>query len=213
MNQNSGIVEFVHFGANMPTSDKLTLTRDEAYAKATEYASEKYEGFSDKSWKLVVDRVYDDGRYEINATSGYWEYIPTKAYDFVLREEKSHVLLPSIVHVRVNPSNGAIVDYWGVDRILTGSSLKSTISLANAVQSATDYTYNEFIVSSSEGYRAVVTRNQNVENLAWVIKLSGSYRWDPDYTDTYVVIVDATDGSVLGSRWSSIWPESRLNYL
>jgi hypothetical protein len=212
VNQNTGVVEFVHFGANVPTSDKLTLTRDEAYAKATAYAGEKYEGFSKKSWKLVVDRVYEDGNYQVNETSGHYEWVDTKAYDFVLREEKDHVLLPSIVHVRVNPLDGAIVDYWGVDRVLTVSSLKSTTSLAEAVQTATDFTYSDFTVSSSEGYLAVVTRNQNVENLAWVIRLSGTYHWNPDEVETCAVIVDAANGSILGSQWSSIWPESRLNY-
>jgi hypothetical protein len=211
VNQNSGIVEFAHFGENASTSDKLSLTRDQAYAKATAYASAKYDGFSDKNWKLVIDQVSDGGSYVRNATTGDYEWVPTKAYDFVLREEKDHVLLPSLVYIEINPSTGAVVDYWGVDRILTVASLKSATSLSDAVKSATDYTYSEFAVTSSEGYLAVVTRSQNVENLAWVIKLTGSYRWDPDYTYTYIVIVDANDGSVLGTRWDSIWPESRLN--
>jgi hypothetical protein len=59
----------------------------------------------------------------------------------------------------------------------------------------------------------VVTQNQNVENLAWVIKMTGSYRGDSDYQSTYIVIVDATDGKYLGYGWDDIWPESRLNYL
>ena len=65
MNQNSGAVEFVHFGANAPDSANITLTRDEAYAKATDYAGQKYDGFSGKTWKLVVDNLYDgyDCRY------------------------------------------------------------------------------------------------------------------------------------------------------
>jgi hypothetical protein len=211
VNQNSGLVEFAHFGENASTSDKLTLTRDEAYAKATAYAAGKYDGFADKNWKLVVDQVSDSGSYVINATTKNHEWVPTKSYDFVLREEKNHVLLPSLVYVEINPSNGAVVDYWGVNRILTVNNLESTTSLSDAIKSATDYTYNEFSVTSSEGYLAVVTRNQNVENLAWVIKLTGNYRWNQDYSYTYIVIVDAKDGSVLGTRWDSIWPESRLS--
>ncbi|MDD1694883.1 MAG: hypothetical protein LUQ71_09185 [Methanoregula sp.] len=213
VNQNTGVVEFVHFGANVPDSEDLTLTRDEAYAKATEYAGLKYDGFSGKSWKLIVDRVYQNDRWIYNETSQSGSWVNYKAYDFVLREEKDHVLLPNIIHVRVNPQTGSIVDYWGVDRILTVTDLTSTTTLSDAVKSATDYTWSEFKVNSAEGYLAVVTRYQNVENLAWVITLHGSYTWDPEYTDTYIVIVDAKDGSVLGTRWSSIWPESRLNYL
>jgi hypothetical protein len=214
VNQNSGVVEFVHFGDNVPNSPDLTISRDKAYAKATEYAGLKYDGFSGKTWKLIVDRVYETTDWKYNQSSGEYEQVVlSKAYDFVLREEKDHVLLPSIVHVRVNAATGAIVDYWGVDRVLTVSSLKNTVSLASAIQTAEDQVYSEFKVNSAEGYLAVVTQNQNVENLAWVIKMTGSYRWDSDYQSTYIVIVDATDGKYLGYGWDDIWPESRLNYL
>jgi len=213
VNQNTGIVEFVHFGANEPQSADMKFTRDQAYDKATAYAGQKYDGFSTKSWKLVVDSVYDDYDWVYNKTSQNYERIDIKAYDFVLREEKEHVLLPNIIHVRVNPKTGAIVDYWGVDRLITVG-LKNTISVSEATESAESYMGHSsyFTLTSSEGYLAVVTRSQNVENLAWVIKLKGYYSWDDD-EQTYVVIVDANDGSILGSGWSSIWPESRLNYL
>jgi hypothetical protein len=215
VNQNSGVVEFVHFGENYgntaPDMPGQPLTRDEAYAKATEYAGQKYDGYSGKSWKLIVDRVYDDDQYFWNDTAKEYEKVDVRAYDFVLREEKDHVLLPSLVHVRVNSATGAIMDYWGVDRLVTVPSLKNTVSLGDATKTAEDQVYSEFRVSSSEGYLAVVTRSQNVENLAWVIKLTGNYRWDSENQDTVVVIVDAVDGNYLGSGWSSIWPESRLN--
>jgi hypothetical protein len=214
VNQNTGVVEFVHFGANAPKSAEMTLTRDQAYAKATEYAGQKYDGFAGKSWKLVVDTVYSNYDYLYNETSQRYERVDYKAYDFVLREEKEHVLLPNIVHVRVNPTTGSIVDYWGVDRLITVG-LKNTVSLSEATESAESYMGHSsyFTLSSSEGYIAVVTRSQNVENLAWVIKLKGYYSWDNNEERTYVVVVDAVDGSVLGSGWSSIWPESRLtNY-
>jgi hypothetical protein len=214
VNQNSGVVEFAHFGANEPGSADVKVTRDQAYAIATAYAGEKYDGYSGKSWKLVIDRVYEDYDWVFNKTSQDYERVDKKAYDFVLREEKEHVLLPNIVHVRVNANAGTIVDYWGVDRLVTAW-LKNTVPLSEAMATAENYSglSDSFTLSSSEGYLAVVTRYQNVENLAWVIKLKGYYSWDNDYEHTYIVIVDATDGSVLGSGWSSIWPESRLSYL
>jgi hypothetical protein len=212
VNQNTGVVEFVHFGDNMPDSAELTLTRDEAYAKATAFAGEKYDGFAARNWNLVVDKVYEDYHYVFNESAKNWERIDLKSYDFVLREEKEHVLLPNVVHVRVNGKTGGVIDYWGVDRLITVPTLKSTASLSDAIASATDYTYGDFTVSSAEGYLAVVTRTQNVENLAWVIKLHGTYRWDRETISNYIVVVDATDGNVLGSGWSSIWPESQLTY-
>ncbi|MDP3563444.1 MAG: hypothetical protein Q8R70_03030 [Methanoregula sp.] len=212
VNQNTGVVEFVNFGDNVSTSPDLVISRDVAYAKATEYAGLKYDGYSGKTWKLVVDRVYESSTWRYNETSQHGEYFVSKSYDFVLREEKDHVLLPSIVHVRVNPTTGAIVDYWGVDRVVTAASLKNTVSLSEATEVAEE-SNSDMVINSAEGYLAVVTRYQNVENLAWVIKMKGSYKWDSTYQRTETVIVDAVDGSILGSGWSSIWPESRLNYL
>lgn len=214
VNQNSGVVEFVHFGANEPGSADVKVSRDQAYTIATAYAGEKYDGYSGKSWKLVVDKVHEDYDWVYNETSQDYERVDKKAYDFVLREEKEHVLLPNIIHVRVNANTGTIVDYWGVGRLVTAG-LKNSVSLSEAMETAENYSglSDSFTLSSSEGYLAVVTRYQNVENLAWVIKLKGYYSWDNDYEHTYIVIVDATDGSVLGSGWSSIWPESRLSYL
>ncbi|MEN6609850.1 MAG: hypothetical protein ABFC24_03335 [Methanoregulaceae archaeon] len=215
VNQNTGVVEFVHFGENAPTSADLNITRDQAYAAAKDYAGQKYDGFSGKTWNLVIDKIYSDYDYEYNATTGDWKRVDKKAYDFVFREEKDHVLLPNLVHVRVNAQTGAIIDYWGVDRLVTAG-LKNSVSLGEATETAESYfgigSGSDFKVSSSEGYLAVVTRYQNVENLAWVIKLKGCYSWNQDYEQTYLAVVDATDGSVIGSTWSSIWPESRLAY-
>ena len=211
VNQNSGVVEFVNFGGNAPTSDKLTLTRDQAYAKATDYAAKKYDGYSGKTWKLIIDTVSDDGYWRYNETSKDYEYTSVKAYDFFLREEKEHVLLPNLIHLRINGVTGAVVDYWGVDRLVTAG-LKNTVSLSEATETAESYLghSDQFTLTGSEGYLAVVTRYQNVENLAWVIKLKGYYTWDKD-EQVYPIIVDATDGSLLGTGWSSIWPESRLS--
>ena len=210
VNQNTGVVEFVHFGSNAPDSENLTITRDEAYAKATAYAGQKYEGFSAKSWKLVVDKVYSDYSYLCGEHS--CERVDIKAYDFVLREEKDHVLLPNIVHVRVNPVTGAIVDYWGINRLVTVG-LKNTVSLSEATETTEQSIGlgSSFKLSSSEAYLAVVIRSQNVENLAWVVKLNGYVPWDTQER-TYYAVVDANDGSVLGNNWDNIWPEHELAY-
>lgn len=216
VNQNTGVVEFVHFGENAPVSADLNITRDQAYAAAEEYAGQKFDGFSGKNWNLVIDRIYENYYWTWNSTSHNEEKVVyQKAYDFVFREEKDHVLLPNLVHVRVNAQTGAIIDYWGVDRLVTAG-LKNPVSLGEATETAESYfgigSDSDFRVSSSEGYLAVVTRYQNVENLAWVIKLKGYYSWNQDYERTYLAVVDATDGSVIGSTWSNIWPESRLAY-
>lgn len=213
VNQNSGVVEFAHFGANEPNSTELTLTHDEALAKANEYAGSKYADYSTRTWKTIADQIDTGYDWVYNPSTGHWDRVETqKTYNFVFREEKEHVLLPNLVHVSVNPKTGAIIDYWGVDRLITVSNLKSTVSLGTATKTAEDAVYSEFTTTSSEGYLAVVTQYQNVETLAWVLKLHGHFSWDPDYESTYEVVVSADDGSMLGYGWDNIWPEHQLYY-
>jgi hypothetical protein len=215
VNQNTGVVEFVHFGANEPDSANGTITRDQAYANATEFAGRKYDDFSGKSWKLVVD-TDEQISWRYNGSAGHGEYyVSSKDYDFVFREEKNHVLLPNLVHVRVNPVTGAIIDYWGVDRLVP-IDLNNKVALATATETAEYYLKSDFgqqvVIGSTESYLAVVTRYQNVENLAWVIKIKFSYPSFSSDEDTDLVVIDANDGSLLADHWNNIWPESRLTY-
>lgn len=90
--------------------------------------------------------------------------------------------------------------------------LKNSITLAEATETTENY-YGfdkSFSIRSSNAYLAVVTRYQNVENLAWVVKITGY--WNDRYEQTYYAVVGANDGSIIGNRWSGIWPESRLDY-
>ena len=206
VNQNSGAVEFVHFGDNTQDSSSIVLTRDQAYANATAYASGKFTDFSSKNWKLVFDRVDTNYEWYYNPDTGNWNYVTVNAYDFVFREENDNVLLPTLVHVSVNTKTGSIIDYWGVDRLLTISNLENTVSLSQAVATAENYVGTSG-VESTEGHREVITQYQNLERLAWVITLTenGGY--------SYTVVVDATDGSFIGSQYDdSIWPEAWLTY-
>ena len=213
VNQNSGVVEFAHFGANESDSITIVYTHDQAMTKAKDFAATKYDSFSSRSWNTIIDQIDTGYDWVYNQTTGDWTEVETqKTYDFVFREEKDGILLPDLVHVSVNPKTGAIIDYWGVDRLLTVSDLTSQVSLSSATKSAEDYVYSDFVTTSSEGYLAVIIRSQNVEDLAWVIKLHGHYAWDKDWQTTYEMVVSATDGSVLGTGWDNIWPEHELYY-
>jgi hypothetical protein len=212
VNQNSGVVEFVHFGANEAGTPDIVLTHDQALAAAKEYAGTKYDSFSTRNWKLVIDQIDTDYDWVYNKTSQDWSQVERqKTYDFVFREQKDSVLLPNLVHVSINPVSGAVIDYWGVDRLLTVSDLTSKVSLSKATAAAEDYVYSEFVTTSSEGYLAVIIRSQNVEDLAWVIKLHGHYTGS-NYESTYEIVVSAKDGSVIGLGWDQIWPEHQLYY-
>ena len=114
VNADSGVVEGVRFGDNMPTAPtEIKIGRDEAYAKAQEYINLKSDGFSQKTWALVVDQLAgpEDG---------------VRGYAFAFREESptgnDTVLLPNMVTAIVNPETGTIISYSAVNRNPTDGS-------------------------------------------------------------------------------------------
>lgn len=107
VNTDNGVVEYAEFNDAMPQSPpEIEVNRDEAYAKAMEFAGQKYDGFSGKNWALVVDKMAgpSDG---------------IRGYVFVCREEirseDGTVLLPHIVVVSINPETGAIIHYLNMN--------------------------------------------------------------------------------------------------
>jgi len=206
VNQNSGVVEFAYVSENAPDSDVINFNHDQAYAKATAYATAKYDGFASMNWKLITDKVDEYTNYKYNRTSQQYESYVVKTYEFTLREEKSRVLTPNLIHIAVNPATGAISEWTGVNRMITVS-LAPTTSLSDATKTAEDYYSGYINVDHVDGYLAVVIRSQNVENLAWVVKVSGTYKYNNQYEESEMAIVDAQTGKVIGSSWSDIWPE------
>jgi hypothetical protein len=219
VNENTGIVEFAHFDDNGGLTPDPAISRDTAFENAREYAGKKYDGFSGKTWKLVIDKVYEYSypKYNVTAQKNEWTVV-TRDYVFVFREVKDGVLLPNIVQVRINPTTGAVEDYWGVDRIVT-TGLKNTISLDEATTIAKDRIVAErpnadVVINSSDGYLAVVTCNRNGQNLAWVVEIT-YHAWGRDYERKNTVFVSADDGSILTAKpmGGEIWPESRISSL
>jgi hypothetical protein len=109
VNADTGVVELIHFRDNIPaSSQEIRISRDEAYAKVQEYANQKSDNFSKKTWALVVDRMAGpaDG---------------PRGYVFAFREEirsgDKTVLLPNIVIAGVNPETGAIISYAAINRL------------------------------------------------------------------------------------------------
>ena len=206
VNQNSGIVEFALLEENAPDSDIVNFNRDQAYAKATEFAQKKYDGFASTSWKLVTDKLIEETNWRFNATSQQGEEYLVKTYEFTLREEKSRVLTPNLIHVHVNPATGMVSEWTGVSRLITVSLTPAT-TLSEATQVAGDYYADEINIDHIDGYLAVVIRSQNVENLAWVVTVKGTYKWNNQYEASEMAIVDAQTGTIIGRSWDDIWPE------
>ena len=209
VNQNSGVVEFAWFHKNAADSDVINLNRDQAYAKATEFAQKKYDGYGTTTWKLVTDKLGTVTNLRWNETSQQFESYVGKEYQFTLREEKDRVLTPNFIHVHINAATGMVSDWIGYNRLITVS-LKPATTLSEATQVAEEYYSGYINVDHIDGYLAVVIRAQNVENLAWVVTVKGTYTGNNQYEDSEMLIVDAQTGKVIGNSWTDIWPESQI---
>ncbi len=206
VNQNSGIVEFAYFPDIAADSDVVNFNRDQAYAKATEYAEKKYDGFSSVTWDLITDKLNENTYWRFNETSKQSEKYIVKVYEFTLREKKSRVLTPNLIHVHINPATGMVSEWTGVSRMITVS-LTPTTSLSNATKVAEEYYSGYINIDRIDSYLAVVIRSQNVENLVWVVTVKGTYKGNSQYEESEMAIVDAQTGSIIGRSWDDIWPE------
>ncbi len=200
VNQQSGDVEFVHFQSNYKNSSMINLTRNDAYTAARAYAIAKYDKFDAKNWLLIQDKL-------INSTSGseysfMWrEYIGTENGGYGTTKE---VTLPNIVHVSVNANNGKVIDYWGVNRILSAST-KPTILMSEALEIAEEAVPGDITVSHPAITLSLAERTQNVETLVWIVTFEGTMENGQSHPVT--VYVNANNGRIIKDI---IWVESWL---
>ncbi|MDO9326905.1 MAG: PepSY domain-containing protein [Methanoregula sp.] len=200
VNQQSGDVEFAHFQSNYKNSEMINLTRNDAFAAAQAYAIAKYDGFNEKNWLLIEDKL-------INSTSGsefsfMWrEYIGTESWYYGTTKE---VTLPNIVHVSVNANDGKVIDYWGVNRILSAS-IKPTILMSEALEIAEEAVPDDIAISHPAITLSLAERTQNVETLVWIVTFEGTQENGHDIPIT--VYVNANNGRIIKDL---IWAESWL---
>lgn len=210
VNQKSGIVEFAFFNNNQADSNVINFNRDQAYARATEVAQKKYDGYATTSWKLVTDKLGTVTNYRWNETSQQPEGYTGKEYLFTFREERDHVLTPNLIHIRINPATGMVSEWNGYHRSITVS-LTPALSLSDAMKIAENYYSGSVNIDHTEGYLAVVIiQDQSAESLAYVITVRGTSQGDNQYEDSETAIVDARTGKMIGWSRSDAWPESGI---
>ncbi|MDD1690694.1 MAG: PepSY domain-containing protein [Methanoregula sp.] len=206
VNQQSGDVEFAHFNSNYQNCQSndgnciaINQTRDQAYTAAQAYAIEKYEGFNEKHWLLIEDTL-------INSTAGseysfMWrEYIGTDRWYGTTKE----VTLPNIVHVSVSASDGKVIDYWGVNRLLSASTTPQ-ISMSEAMETAEDSVPGDIDISNPKISLTLAERTQNVETLVWIVTFDGT-RGDEKIPVT--IYVNANNGRIIKDLlWAESWLE------
>lgn len=204
VNQNSGIVEFAWMLGNMPDNGTFALTRDQAYTKGTDFARLHYDGFDQKSWKIIREEQLNISWYRMNGTEQESLSVPT--YFFTLREEQEHVLTTNTATLLVSAVDGKVIVYGGVDRLLLVD-LKPSVSLSQAVEVAGKHF--EYQTTHSQAYLSVVTQSMNVQSLAWIVTLRGTHN-DHEHTISYVI--DAVSGRYIQEDLSGIWPEGYSPY-
>jgi len=202
VNQNSGLVEFSMMMENMPSSGTSSLSRDQVYAKGTDFAREHFANFDAKNWKIVTEQQINLSWYRMNGTEREPLTVPT--YLFALREEQDHILMPDTMTVLVNAVDGKVIVYGGIDR-LSLVDLKPTVTMSQAVQEAEKHFSGK--VTHAISTLSVVTRTMNVQSLAWEVTLRGT-RNDYEYSQTFPI--DAMSGDYLTGR---IWPDAYSYFL
>ncbi|MDD1703143.1 MAG: hypothetical protein LUQ31_09215 [Methanoregula sp.] len=196
VNQNSGLVEFALMAENMPSTGTFSLSRDEAYAKGTDFARAHFENFDAKTWKIVTEQQLNISWYRMNGTEE--EYLTVPTYLFALRGEQDHVLTPDTMTVLVSAVDGKVLLYGGIDRLLLVD-LKPTVTMSGAVQEAEKHFGGK--VTQSRASLSVVTRTMNVQSLAWMVTLHGT-EYDYEYEQTFAI--DAVTGDYLTGQ---LWPD------
>jgi hypothetical protein len=202
VNQNSGLVEFAQMTENMPSTGTFSLSRDEAYAKGTEFARAHFENFDAKTWKIATEQQLNISWYRMNGTE--YEPLTVPTYLFALREEQDHIMMTDTVTVLVSAVDGKVIIYGGIDRLLQVD-LKPTVTMSQAIQVAEKHFGGTVIHSSA--MLSVVTRSMNVQSLAWEVTLQGYY---DDYTYSQNFAIDAMSGDYLTDR---IWPDAYTYFL
>jgi hypothetical protein len=202
VNQQTGDIEFVHYGENVEGSSMVNLSRDEALAAAQDYTKKMDPDYAKKNWTLVRDGLYH-----------YW-WSDYNQYYFTWREVKDNIRSPSVVHVAVNPHNGRIIDFWDVERTINVR-LKPSVSDAEALETAEDYyTWLKF-TSLEDEYLTVVTRDTNVQTLVYNVRMGGIYHswWsNTDWHVSEMLFVDAQNADPI-SYWSYYyWPEDWIGF-
>ncbi|MDO9325911.1 MAG: hypothetical protein Q7T80_13260 [Methanoregula sp.] len=182
VNTETGNVETISFADRMPGSRTIAISQNEALVKAKVFAG-KYNGFSGKTWHLVIDALT---LITDNSSS----------YFFLFQEESDDILLPSMVVVQVNPESGEIWSYAGVNRTGEPVCVKPTFGQTEAAGIAeAGMPSNDYTIDPASGHLAVVRDTTEFRNqhLVWIFTCQDSTGANPMPME---IFVDATEGTL-----------------
>ena len=142
--------------ASPPQPDSGTVTMDQAFVIAQDYARKNYRNFHDRTMVLIESKLVDHG------DSG-------KTFYFTWKEKINDVLLPNIIFITVTSENGEILNYMGVDQSLD-INLEPSVSEDVALTIArTQFAPLEIVRTNLQ--LAFLPVNENEQRLVWLVNV------------------------------------------
>ena len=141
------------------TEKNSDMTMDQAFEKAQDYAGINYRNFYSRTMVLTGSRLVDHG------SAG-------KTYYFTWREKINNVILPNLVDISINPENGEIISYIGIDQPLN-IDIIPTISRDVALQKSID-AFAPIEIVKNDSILTVMILDRNETRLVWLTEIEGA---------------------------------------
>lgn len=182
VNTETGNVESAYFKNKMNNSNDVKLSIDDAEKTALKYIEGHYKNYGSIKNNMIVDRaeLLDHG-------SAGKEYIIT------LAETINGTITANVSSVLINPYNGEVIAYMGMQRPLT-IDVNPKIAKVEAETIAASQ-YKKLADAKCESQLRVVYTEDGAQRLAWFIEVTGKAIDKKGYGG--YVVIDAENGEVI----------------
>lgn len=180
VNAHTGVIERVTFDSARENSRDIRLDQAAAEATAKAYAEAKYDGFAEKTMRLIESNLVSHG----DAGS---------EYSYIWREEIKGVLTPNTVAVNLNPNTGEVISYLGIQREIQ-CQLEPALSRDEALKVAAGQFPGIRVTDATTDLSVEYTR-PDTQMLTWVMTMRGEP--EDHVLQGGLVVIDAQTGEVL----------------
>lgn len=138
---------------------KIILSKEAALKIANNFAINHFDNFANKSFKLIISESYDSGQETV--------------YHFTWQEYINKIEGPSVVDIVVNPTNGEILSYVGINREIVIPIEHPIISEENAINIAM-LKFKDITIGNIETKQKIWYDENAKQRLFWIVNLRGS---------------------------------------
>ena len=182
IDESTGNVAVAFFFNSLNNSKNIQLSLSEGENIAYNYALVHYPQFSQKNMILTSENVYNYG------DQGY-------EYEFIWNEIINKAKTPNLIVIDVNPQNGEIITYVGLDSVITIDIPQyPPISKEKAIEIAQQEAINSSMSPVSADLRVWYTK-PNLQTLFWQIEFCGMD--DEGNIEGAIVQIDAINGDII----------------